>query len=77
MRRLAIIDNATHTLYIEDVNEQELEEKYNGEEQAYIDDNYTFEGDYYSWDWIVDAEYIPEGGSDPIDLGSVIDDLDY
>lgn len=60
MRRIAIIDHATHELMIEDVNETELE-KYGGDEQAYIDDNYTFEGDY-SWDWITDAQYFNEDG---------------
>ena len=67
MRRIAIIDNCDHELFIEDINEQELEEKYGGDEQKYIDDNYTFEGDY-SWDWITDTEYIPEGESDPMDV---------
>ena len=60
MRRIAIIDHATHELMVEDVNETELE-KYGGDEQAYIDDNYTFEGDY-SWDWITDAQYFNEDG---------------
>lgn len=67
MRRLAIIDHASHTLYVEDVNERELDEKYEGSEQAYIDDNYTFDGDY-SWDWITDAEYIPMGESNLIEI---------
>jgi hypothetical protein len=60
VRRIAIIDHATHELMVEDVNETELE-KYGGDEQAYIDDNYTFEGDY-SWDWITDAQYFNEDG---------------
>ena len=60
MRRIAIIDHASHELMVEDVNETELE-KYGGDEQAYIDDNYTFEGDY-SWDWITDAQYFNEDG---------------
>jgi hypothetical protein len=67
MRRIAIIDHSDHELFIEDVNEQELEEKYGGDEQKYIDENYTFEGDY-SWDWITDAEYIPEGESTPMEV---------
>jgi hypothetical protein len=67
MRRLAIIDHNDHELLIEDVNEQELEEKYGGDEQAYINDNYTFEGDY-SWDWITDTQYYPEGDPDPIEV---------
>ena len=67
MRRIAIIDHWDHELFIEDINEQGLEEKYGGDEQKYIDDNYTFEGDY-SWDWITDTAYTPEGESDPIDV---------
>ena len=41
MRRIAIIDHASHELMIEDINEQELEELYGGDEQKYIDDNYA------------------------------------
>ena len=67
MRRIAIIDHAAHELMVEDINEKELEAKYGGDEQAYINDNYTFEGDY-SWDWITDAEYFKEGESDPIEI---------
>jgi hypothetical protein len=66
-RRIAIIDHNEHELLIEDVNEQELEEKYGGDEQAYINDNYTFEGDY-SWDWITDTQYFPEGDPDPMEV---------
>ena len=40
MERLAIIDHDRHRLFIEDVNDEMLA-KYNGEEQAYIDDNYN------------------------------------
>lgn len=67
MKRIAIIDHASHELMIEDINEQELEDQYGGDEQKYIDDNYTFEGDY-SWDWITDTQYFPEGESDPVDV---------
>lgn len=67
MRRIAIIDHNEHELLIEDINEQELEEKYGGDEQAYINDNYTFEGDY-SWDWITDTQYFEEGKTDPIEV---------
>ena len=35
MTRLAIIDHATHTLFIEDVSEEDLA-RYGGEEEAYI-----------------------------------------
>lgn len=57
MARLAIIDNAAHTLFIEDVTDEQLA-KYNGEEEAYIKDNYTFEGDW-TWEYVTDIEYIP------------------
>ena len=67
MRRLAIINHADHTLMVEDVNENELQDNYGGDEQAYIDANYTIEGEY-SWDWITDAEYYKEGESNPIEI---------
>ena len=67
MRRIAIIDHASHELMIEDINEQVLEDQYGGDEQKYINENYTFEGDY-SWDWITDTQYFPEGESDPVDV---------
>ena len=57
MKRLVIIDHAAHTLFIEDVTDEQLA-KYNGEEEAYIKDNYTFEGDW-SWEYVTDIEYIP------------------
>jgi hypothetical protein len=66
MRRIAIIDHNEHDLIIEDINEEELEEKYGGDEQKYIDANYDLEN--YSWDWITDSYYIPEGESDPIEV---------
>lgn len=62
MRRLAIIDHASHMLYIEDVSEETLNE-YDGDEQAYIDNMYDFEGDY-SWDWIIDADFTSEHDKD-------------
>ena len=67
MRRIAILDHIEHSLLVEDINEQELEEKYNGEEEKYIEDNYSFAGEY-SWEWITDTEYYPEGQSEPVDV---------
>ena len=67
MRRIAIIDHSDHSLMVEDINEEELSTKYGGDEQRYIDDNYTLTGDY-SWDWIVSADYFPEGESDPVEI---------
>ena len=58
--RLVIIDHSTHLLYVEDVTEEMLQ-NYNGDEQAYIDDNYTFAGDY-SWDYIIEAYRMLESG---------------
>jgi hypothetical protein len=58
-RRIAIIDHDNHELIIEDINEQELEEKYGGDEQAYIDDNYYLEN--YSWDWVIEAFHKESG----------------
>lgn len=74
MPRIAIIDNTTHTLFVEDVNQQILDEKYNGSEQDYIEDNYTFEGTY-SWDYITSALYIGEVSSEPFNLDEQIDEL--
>ncbi len=65
-RRLVIIDHAAHEVFIEDVSEEDLA-KYNGDEQAYIDDNYTFEGEY-SWDWVVGISYLPETDKTPIEV---------
>ncbi len=57
MERLVIIDNAAHEVFIEDVTDEQLE-KYNGEEEAYIRDNYTFEGQW-TWDYVTSVTYIP------------------
>lgn len=57
MIRLAIIDHVTHELIVEDVSFTEIEMA--GGEQEYIDQNYTFEGEY-SWDFIDDAIYYSE-----------------
>lgn len=66
MRRLAIIDNVTHTLYVEDINEEILEGQYGGEEQLYIEDNYDLEE--YSWDWIIETQYFPVFDKTPIEI---------
>lgn len=58
MRRIAIIDYTNHTLFVEDINEEILEGQYGGDVQLYIDAHYYTEN--YSWDWIIDAEYIRE-----------------
>ena len=65
MVRIAIINHSSHTLYVEDISDADLQ-KY-GDEQSYINDNYTFDGEY-SWDYIVDAQYFPRGGDYPLDI---------
>lgn len=54
MTRLAIIDHESHHLFIEDVSDEALA-KYNGEEEAYIKDNYCIH-DNFSWDYITQAQ---------------------
>ena len=53
MEQLAILDHYNHVLIIDEVSDETLE-KYNGEEEDYIKDNYEFEGDW-SWEWITDV----------------------
>ena len=67
MERLVIIDHVEHRLFIEDVKEDIIESMYGGSEEAYIKDNYTLSGDF-SWDYIVDAMYIPIDDADPITI---------
>lgn len=66
MRRIAIIDHTNHTLFVEDVNEEILEDQYGGDEQKYIDENYNLKN--YSWDYIIDAQYFPESEKTPIEI---------
>lgn len=64
--RIAIIDHDNHRLFVEDIPEMTFA-KYNYDEQAYIDDNYTLE--HYSWDYITDAEYFPaDNDGDPMEI---------
>lgn len=66
MERIAIIDHETHTLFIEDIDEEVLEKKYGGEEEAYIADTYDL-SDNFTWEYIVETEYIPMD-DDPISV---------
>ena len=66
MRRIAVLDHNTHTLYVEDINEEVLEGQYGGDEEMYIEDNYST--DFYSWEWITGTEYIPEFDKDPVEI---------
>lgn len=69
MERIAIIDHEHHRLYIEDINEEILNEKYHGNEEEYIKDNYDLGTDNYTWDYIVGTEYFPdEDDQAPIDV---------
>ena len=58
MERIAIIDHEEHALFLEDVDEDILQEKYNGEEEAYIKDRYDL-SDNWSWDYITSIWYLP------------------
>ena len=67
MERIAILDHANHHLYVEDISDADLE-AYNGSEEDYIKDNYTFDGGW-SWDYIVQTEYFPDSeDKDPIEV---------
>lgn len=59
MERLAILDHDSHTLFVEDVTEETLA-KYDGEEEAYIEDNFALEN--YSWDYITATVYTAQDG---------------
>lgn len=66
MERIAIIDHDSHRLYVEDIDEEVLYEKYNGEEEDYIKDNYNLKN--FSWDFITETEYYPNDNDDPISV---------
>lgn len=74
MTRVAIIDHESHRLIVEDIDDEVLNASYNGDEEAYIKDMYTFDGEW-SWDYIVEAEYYPMDYDDPIEID--FDSLDY
>lgn len=64
--KVAVIDHDSHTLYVEDINDEILQRQYGGDEQLYIGDNYSTEN--YSWDYIVDVQYFPEGDKTPVEI---------
>lgn len=65
-RRICIIDHDSHAVYFEDISEKDLE-KYDGSEQAYINDTYSLYN--FSWDYIVDCEFFDtEGNPRDVDL---------
>lgn len=66
---IAILDHDNHTLYIEEIDMDIVDEKYNGEEEEYIKTNYNL-GKYWTWDYITEMVYIPEN-SDPINIDNI------
>ena len=50
MERIAILDHDEHKLYVEDIDEDVLNNQYWGEEERYIRDNYDME--HFSWEYI-------------------------
>lgn len=64
--RIVVIDHESHTLYVEDINDEILQGQYGGDVQLYIDDSYSAEN--YSWDYIVDTQYIPENDKTPVEI---------
>lgn len=70
--RICIIDHDNHAVYFEDISEKDLE-KYDGSEQAYIDDMYSLTN--YSWDYIVDCIFFDkEGDNHDVDIKKGITD---
>lgn len=63
--RIVIIDHETHQVFIEDIDTDILNEKYDGEEEKYIRDNYVLYN--WSWDFVTNIVYFPAEG-DPIDV---------
>lgn len=52
---IAIIDHLEHQLFIEFADEKEIQEKYHGEEEAYIRDKYGFKDeDIFSWEYLTE-----------------------
>ena len=64
--RIVVIDHERHTLYVEDINDDILQGQYGGDVQLYIGDSYSAEN--YSWDYIVDTQYIPEDDKTPVEI---------
>ena len=67
MKRIAIINHATQTLFVEDINEEILDGQYNNDIEMYVHDNY-YSTDNLSWGQINDAQYITEFEKDPIEI---------
>ena len=67
IERIAIIDHDNHRLMIEDVDMDLVNRSYNGEEEAYILDNYEL-GEHWTWEWVTVTEYFPVEDGDPIEV---------
>ena len=66
IERIVIIDHDNHAVIFEDIDVDELQKKYDGEEEDYINSKYDLEN--YSWDYIVhdDVSYITDRKFEPI-----------
>ena len=49
---IAILDHDNHILYLEEIDMDVVDEKYNGEEEEYIKANYDLD-ENWTWDYIV------------------------
>lgn len=70
MERIAILDHENHRLIIEDISDEDLE-KYHGEEETYINQNYNLDPDRYSWEYITQMEYLQENDKQPVDISDL------
>ena len=66
MERIAILDHDLHQLYLEDIDEDILNDEYGGEEERYIEDNYDIKN--YSWEYIVKTLYYGEDELNPVEV---------
>lgn len=69
MERIAIIDHEKHTLDIEDIYENILEEYYNGKVEDYIRKQYKNKlSENWTWDYITKAQYRPMLGNKALEI---------
>lgn len=52
---IAILDHESHSLFIDEVDTDLIEQKYNGEEEAYILDNYEL-GEFWTWNYVTNIQ---------------------
>ena len=65
MTRIAIIDHESHSLFVEDIPDETLEQ-YNDEEESFIKATHP-KLKNFSWDYITNTQYMPHGSLDIID----------